>query len=99
MKRIVAILQGKLEEVKLNNKVKRVESALNNAKLNAETELLAIEDHMTATVEKLTDADVNINEVITELQHCINRKHEINEGLKNIEEISSYLNEQVSVSK
>lgn len=99
MKRIVAILQGKLEEVKLNNKVKRVESALNNAKLNAETELLAIEDQMTATVEKLTNADVNINEVITELQHCINRQHEINEGLKNIEEINNYLNEQVSVNK
>lgn len=99
MKRIIAILQGKLEEVKLNNKVKRVESALNNAKLNAETEFLAIEDRMTATVEKLTDADVNINEVITELQHCINRKHEIGEGLENIEEISNYLNEQVSTDK
>ena len=99
MKRIVAILQGKLEEVKLNNKVKRVESALNNAKLNAETELLAIEDQMTATVEKFTNADVNINEVITELQHCINRKNEIDEGLKTIEEINNYLNESVSVNK
>lgn len=96
MKRIVAILQGKLEEVKLNNKVKRVESALNNAKLNAETELLAIEDKMTTTVEKLTNADVNINDVITELQCCINRKHEINEGLNVIAEIEDYLNETVS---
>ena len=99
MKRIVAILQGKLEEVKLNNKVKRVESALNNAKLNAETEFLAIEDQMTATIEKLTNADASINEVITELQHCINRQHEINEGLKNIEEINDYLNEQISADK
>ena len=96
MKRIVAILQGKLEEVKLQNKVKRVESALNNAKLNAETELLAIEDQMTATVEKLTQTDVNINNVITELQHCINRKKEINEGLNTITEIDTYLNETVS---
>ena len=96
MKRIVAILQGKLEEVKLQNKVKRVESALNNAKLNAETELLAIEDQMTATVEKLTQTDVNINKVITELQCCINRKKEINEGLNTITEIDSYLNETVS---
>ena len=96
MKRIVAILQGKLEEVKLQNKVKRVESALNNAKLNAETELLAIEDQMTATVEKLTQADVNINRVITELQQCINRKKEINDGLNTITEIDSYLNETVS---
>lgn len=96
MKRIVAILQGKLEEVKLQNKIKRVESALNNAKLNAETELLAIEDQMTAAVEKLTKTDVNINEVITELQHYINRKKEINEGLNTITEIDSYLNETVS---
>lgn len=97
MKRIVAILQGKLEEVKLQNKVKRVESALNNAKLNAETELLAIEDQMTAAVEKLTKTDVNINEVITELQHCINRKKEINEGLNTIKEISKYLNDETDV--
>lgn len=73
--------------------------ALNNAKLNAETELLEIEDKMTATVEKLTNADVNINGIIAELQHCINRKHEIDEGLKNIEEINNYLNEQVPVNK
>lgn len=96
MKRIVAILQGKLEEVKLQNKVKRIESALNNAKLNAETELLAIEDQMTAAVEKLTQTDVNINNVITELHQCINRKKEINDGLNTIAEIDSYLNETVS---
>ena len=89
-------MQGKLEEVKLQNKVKRVESALNNAKLNAETELLAIEDQMTATVEKLTQTDVNINDVIIELQCRINRKKEINEGLNTITEIDSYLNETVS---
>jgi hypothetical protein len=96
MKRIITILKGKLEDVKLDNKVKRIESALNNAKLNAETELLAIEDQMTAAVEKLTKTDVNINEVITELQHCINRKKEINDGLNTIAEIDSYLNETVS---
>lgn len=96
MKRIVAILQGKLEEVKLQNKVKRIESALNNAKLNAETELLAIEDQMTAAVEKLTQTDVNINNVITELHQWINRKKEINDGLNTIAEIDSYLNETVS---
>lgn len=96
MKRIIAILQGKLEEVKLNNKVKRVNSAITNARLNAETELLAIDDQMTTTVEQLTKPDVSINDVITELQHCINRKHEINEGLNVIAEIEDYLNETVS---
>lgn len=97
MKRIIAILKDKLEDVKLDNKVKRVESALNNAKLNAETELLGIEDKMTATVERLTERDVNVNEVITELQDCINRKKDIEEGLDTIKEISAYLDEELSV--
>ena len=97
MKRIIAILKDKLEDVKLDNKVKRVESAFNNAKLNAETELLGIEDKMTAIVEKLTEKDVNVNEVITELQNCINRKKDIEEGLDTIKEISAYLDEELSV--
>ena len=97
MKRIIAILQSKMEDVKLKNKVKRVESNLNNAKLNAETELLEIEDKMTAAVEKLTESDVNVNEVITELQDCINRKKDIKEGLDTIKKISEYLNEELSV--
>jgi len=97
MKRIIAILKGKLEDVKLDNKVKRIESALNNAKLNAETELLGIEDKMTVAIEKLTKTDVNINDIITELQHCIDRKKDINEGLDTIEKIKDYLNDETDV--
>jgi hypothetical protein len=97
MKRIIAILQSKMEEVKLNNKVKRVKNSLDNAKLNAETELLAIEDKMTAAVEELTQNDVDVNDVITKLQNCINRKKEIQEGLDTINEINEYLNEEIPV--
>ena len=67
MKRIIAILKGKLEDVKLDNKVKRIESALNNAKLNAETELLGIEDEMQSVIESLTNTDVNINNGVYEI--------------------------------
>lgn len=97
MKRIIAILQNKIEEVKLNNKVKRVENNLNNAKLNAEDELLAIEDKMSAAIEKLTQNDIDVNGVITELQKCINRKKDIKDGLDTIQEIHAYLDEEVSV--
>ena len=97
MKRIIAILKGKLEDVKLDNKVKRIESALNNAKLNAETELLGIEDEMQSVIESLTNTDVNINGVISKLQSCINRKKEINDGLDTIKEISEYLNDKTDV--
>lgn len=97
MKRIIAILKGKLEDVKLDNKVKRIESALNNAKLNAETELLGIEDEMQSVIESLTNTDVNISNVINKLQSCINRKKEINDGLDTIKEISKYLNDETDV--
>lgn len=97
MKRIIAILKGKLEDVKLDNKVKRIESALNNVKLNAETELLGIEDEMQSVIESLTNTDVNINSVIGKLQSCINRKKEINDGLNTIKEISEYLNDETDV--
>ena len=97
MKRIIAILKGKLEDVKLDNKVKRIESTLNNAKLNAETELLGIEDEMQSVIESLTNTDVNINSVISKLQSCINRKKDINDGLDTIKEISDYLNGETDV--
>ena len=97
MKRIIAILKGKLEDFKLDNKAKRIESALNNAKLNAETELLGIEDEMQSVIESLTNTDVNINNVINKLQSCINRKKEINDGLDTIKEISKYLNDETDV--
>ena len=97
MKRIIAILKNKLEDVKLENKCKRVESALNNAKLNAETELLGIEDEMQSAIESLTKTDVSIDDVIIKLQSCINRKKEINEGFDTIAEIQKYLNTDIEI--
>ena len=86
-----------METIEQGTGDERIESALNNAKLNAETELLGIEDTMTSCVEKLTKTDVNINDVIKELQSCINRKKEINDGLDTIKEINDYLNSETDV--
>lgn len=96
MKRILAILQGKLDDARLNNKVKRVMSALNSAKLNAETDLLGIEDSLDETIKKLAEGD-EITAVLTKLKELFEKRAEIEEGLKTIEKIETYLSTEVKV--
>lgn len=96
MKRILAILQGKLDDARLNNKVKRVMSALNSAKLNAETDLLGIEDSLDETIKKFAEGD-EVTAVLTKLKELFEKRAEIEEGLKTIEEIETYLSTEVKV--
>lgn len=97
MKRICAILKEKLEDVKLENKVKRVTNALNTAKTNAESDLMEVDDQMSNVLETLKDKDVTPNEVINKLAELINRKKEIEEGIANIELVDKYINEEIDV--
>ena len=97
MKRICAILKEKLEDIKLENKVKRVTNALNTAKTNAESDLMEVDDQMSSVLETLKDKDVTPNEVINKLAELINRKKEIEEGIANIELVDKYINEEIDV--
>ena len=97
MKRICAILKEKLEDVKLENKVKRVTNALNTAKTNAESDLMEVDDQMSSVLETLKDKDVTPNEVINKLAELINRKKEIEEGIADIELVDKYINEEIDV--
>ena len=99
MKRIVAILKGKLEDLKLDNKVKRVENALDAAKLNAETDLMEAQAGMEAAVAKLSEDGVNVTDVINSMKRAIERQREIQEGLNDIDAIKKFLNEEVKVEK
>lgn len=97
MKRICAILKEKLEDVKLENKVKRVTNALNTAKTNAESDLMEIDDQMSNTLELLKDKDITPNTVIQKLAELIKRKKEIEEGIENINAVEKYINEDIDV--
>lgn len=94
MKRIIAILKGKLEDVKLENKVKRINNALEAAKLNAETELMETDAKLDEAIVKLSQ-DATATEVINELKDLFEEKENIEAGLKTIETIRIYLNETV----
>lgn len=98
MKRILAILKDKLEDAKLDNKVKRINNALEAAKLNAETDLMETEAKMDEAIAKLSEG-AEASAVINELKDAYEKKAAIAEGLKTIEAIKNYLNEEVTIKK
>lgn len=98
MKRILAILKDKLEDAKLDNKVKRINNALEAAKLNAETDLMETEAKMDEAIAELSEG-AEASTVINELKAAFEKKEDIAEGLKTIEAIKNYLNEEVTVEK
>lgn len=89
MKRIIAILKELIEDQKLNNKVKRVENAIQAANLNAETELMEIQDKKIKAVESLKDKDTE--DVLKELVSLVEKEKEIKEATDNLAIVKEYL--------
>jgi hypothetical protein len=97
MKRIIAILKELIEDQKLNNKVKRVENAIQAASLNAETELMEIQDKKIKAVESLKDKDTE--DVLGELVSLVEKEKEIQEATDNLAIVKNYLFETVEAVK
>lgn len=97
MKRIIAILKELIEDQKLNNKVKRVENAIQAASLNAETELMEIQDKKIKAVESLKDKDTE--DVLKELVALVEKEKEIQEATDNLAIVKNYLFETVEAVK
>lgn len=97
MKRIFAILKGKLDEIKLNNKVKRVENALAVAMTNAESDKIAQDDKLSDCISKLTEDNADVNAILNDMIECIREKHSIDETLKLADELKEWLQQEVEV--
>ena len=95
MKKLVALLQGKLEEKRVENKVKRVKIALDSAKLNFQSQKDEAELKLDECLEKFCDKECNIEEAITNLSNTLDSLEEAEAGLKRVEKISSLLFEEV----
>lgn len=95
MKKIVAILKGKFEDKKVENKVKRVELALNSAELNFKSQKDDNEIKMTEIIETLNDSDAEVEEVITQLSEAMDAIEVAKEGLIRVQAIRDYLFEEV----
>ena len=99
MKRILAILRGKLDEVKLQNKIKRVENALAVAVTNAESDKIAQDDKLSACISKLTEDNADVNAILNEMIECVREKHAIDEALKFADELKEWLQQDVQIDE
>lgn len=95
MKKLVAYLQGKLEERKAENKVKRVEIALNSAELNFKSQKDDNEVKLEEIMEKFNSPEAEVEKIISEISSTIDRIDDAEEGLKKIERIRVFLLKEV----
>lgn len=98
MNRLIAILSKKFDQKRLENKVKRINGAIEAALTNAETDLLDIEDKMANTLAKLED-DVEAKVIINELKDLIDHESDVRSGIEALKRIKTYINEPVEVDE
>ena len=96
MKKLVALLQGKLEEKRVENKVKRVKIALDSAKLNFQSQKDEAELKLDECLEAFCDKECSVEEVITNLSNTLDSLEEAEAGLKRVEKINNLLFEEVA---
>lgn len=94
MKRLTAYLKGKIEEIKVSNREKRIMSALDAAKLNFEDAIMDADLKIDSLTEKLGSTE-DVNKIIQEISDLIGNKEDAQKGLERIETIKKYFNEEV----
>lgn len=94
MKRLTACLTGKVEAMRASNREKKVNSALNAAKINFESD----RDDATLKIEELTASLAtcdSVNDVIQQISDQIGLKEEAEIGIERISKIEAYFNEEI----
>ena len=98
-KRIYAVLRGKFEEVKIQNRMKRIDTAISVAKVNAESDLIGVDDNMLSIMKRFTEDEVNVNEVLIALVVSFKKKDAIKKELDYLDAVKKYLNEDIKVEE
>ena len=96
MKRILAFLSDKVANLKVVNREKRICSALNAAKINFEEQ----RDNALLEIEKLTESLATcdkVEPVLQEISKQMDIRDEAIKGIKRVEEMSSYFNEDIEI--
>lgn len=91
MKKLIAFLKGKLEDKKVENKVKRVEIALNALEVNFKSQKDDNEIKMAELLEDFNNSEKNVEDVITDLSKAMDTIEEAERGLKRVEALREYL--------
>ena len=98
MKRIIAYLKGQVEEIKCISRVKRVNSALEAAKINFEEQIADSDIKIDGLMGELGTSD-DIQSIIQNISECMDEKEDAQRGINRIEEIKAFMNEEVDVEE
>lgn len=94
MKRIEAFFSDKVDSLKRSIRMRKVNSALDNAKLNFEEDKRTAELKMEELAIKLTDAE-SVDDILKELFDCQATIDRCNTGIKRANDIRAYFDAEV----
>ena len=98
MKRIIAALTNKVERLKLDRKVNRVERSIETAKDNAHDAIDRLNEEASELLSQLATCS-EVNGIITKLSDKIGAIEEQEEILKRLDKVKAFINEDVSVEE
>ena len=98
MKRIIAALTNKVEKLKLDRKVNRVERSIDTAKANAHDAIDRLNEEASELLSQLATCS-EVNGIITKLSDKIGAIEEQEEILKRLDKVKAFINEDVSVEE
>ena len=98
MKRIIAALQGKVEKIKLDRKVNRVNRCIETAIDNAQDAIDRIEEEKAKLLEGLSDA-TEVTCIINKLSDKIGEQEEQEAIIARLNEVKKYFDDEVEVEE
>ena len=96
--RLLGYLKGKLTDMMMTTREKKVKAALESAKVNAEEEKVNAELRLEELSQSLATTD-DVTYVIERMSNAFDDKEEAELKLKRIEQIKNYLEEEVEVEE
>lgn len=96
MKRIIAALTGKVENMKMERKVARVNRSIETASDNAQDAIDRIEEEKADLLAQLAES-TEVNDIITKIADKIGEAEEQEAIIARLNKVKKYINEDVEV--
>lgn len=98
LSRLLGYLKGKLTEMMMTTREKKIKAALESAKVNAEEEKINAELKLEELSQSLATTD-DVTYVIEQMSDAFDDKKEAELKLERIEQIKKYLEEEIEVEE
>lgn len=98
LSRLLGYLKGKLTEMMMTTREKKIKAALESAKVNAEEEKINAELKLEELSQSLATTD-DVTDVIEQMSDAFDDKKEAELKLERIEQIKKYLEEEIEIEE